>query len=97
MSRIKYYYDTEKCKYERVQTSVGDVVLNISGFLSLSFLFALVGSIIYFEAYPSPQVVVLEQEIGILEGNYNEMEKDLIQKRTFDSSKSGFLFLLRPI
>ncbi len=81
MSRIKYYYDTEKCKYERVQTSVGDVVLNILGFLSLSLIFAFVGAIIYFEAYPSPQVVILETEIGILGGKYDDMKKDLTQMK----------------
>ena len=36
MARIKYYYDTETCKYERVKTTTGDVVFNVLGILSLT-------------------------------------------------------------
>jgi hypothetical protein len=31
MARIKYYYDTETCKYERIKTSTGDLILNALG------------------------------------------------------------------
>ena len=77
MSRIKYYYDTEKCKYERVKTSVWDVVLNILGFVSLSFIFAIVGSVIYFEYFPSPQVVILESDKEELENKFVHVEDRL--------------------
>jgi hypothetical protein len=31
MARIKYYYDTETCKYERIKTTTTDMVLNALG------------------------------------------------------------------
>lgn len=75
MSRIKYYYDTEKCKYERVKTSIWDVVLNILGFLSLSFLFAIIGAFTYFEYFPSPQVVILEGDNARLTDDFAILSK----------------------
>ena len=77
MSRIKYYYDTEKCKYERVQTSVWDVLLNILGFLCLSFFFAILGSVAYFEYFPSPQVVILKDQNEDLQLKYEKFEERL--------------------
>ena len=34
MSKIKYYYDTETCKYERVKVKKSDVIINALGFTS---------------------------------------------------------------
>ena len=42
MARIKYYYDTETCKYERIKVSSWDVILNLLGFLSVSVIIAVV-------------------------------------------------------
>ncbi|HWA33682.1 MAG TPA: hypothetical protein VG737_06110 [Cyclobacteriaceae bacterium] len=40
MAKIKYYYDTESCKYIRVKTSTGDIVLNALGIISLTLSMA---------------------------------------------------------
>ena len=40
MARIKYYYDTETCKYERVKVKTSDVILNGLGILSLTVAMA---------------------------------------------------------
>lgn len=53
MARIKYYYDTEKCRYERVKVRFSEVILNILGFLSLAFLMALGLVLIYNKFFPS--------------------------------------------
>lgn len=66
MARIKYYYDTEKCKYERIETKIGDVILNILGFLSLVLLVSLVGIFLYPKFFPSLQLVAAEDENKVL-------------------------------
>ena len=40
MSKIKYYYDTETCKYERIKVKKRDVIINALGFLSLAIVLA---------------------------------------------------------
>ena len=50
MARIKYYYDTETCKYERIKTSTGDIILNTLGILSLTVAMA-VGLLILYSSY----------------------------------------------
>jgi hypothetical protein len=40
MARIKYYYDTETCKYERIKTKKTDIVLNALGIMSLTIIMA---------------------------------------------------------
>ncbi len=36
MAKIKYYYDTESCRYERIRVSSWDIILNLLGFLVVS-------------------------------------------------------------
>ena len=50
MARIKYYYDTETCKYERIKVSKWDILLNMLGFLTVSLLLA-VGLVFVFYKY----------------------------------------------
>lgn len=42
MARIKYYYDTETCRYERMRANVWELLFNILGFILLSFIFAFI-------------------------------------------------------
>ncbi len=79
MARIKYYYDTETCKYERIKVSKWDIFLNSLGIFTLSLILAvglLVISSTYFE---SPQVSLLKKENKELLMYYNDMEKDIQQ------------------
>ncbi|WP_109829921.1 M23 family metallopeptidase [Reichenbachiella versicolor] len=75
MARIKYYYDTESCKYERVKVSTWDIVLNALGFLSLSLILAVIIFYVYNINFKSPVVTQLEKE--------NE-EKDFYYKIFFE-------------
>ena len=62
MARIKYYYDTETCKYERVKISTWDVVLNLLGFLSVAFMLAIGIVLIYNIYFESPKEALLSKE-----------------------------------
>ena len=62
MARIKYYYDTESCRYERIKTSKLDVFLNSLAFLTLALMTAMglvYGYMAYFE---SPEEAQLRKE-----------------------------------
>ena len=77
MARIKYYYDTETCKYERIKTSTGDIVLNSLGIFSLTLAMAagiLLVSSSYFE---SPKELLLRNEVKELEFYYENLEHEV--------------------
>jgi len=62
MARIKYYYDTETCKYERVRVSKWDVFLNFLGFFAVSFILAIGILFIYSQYFESPKEAQLKKE-----------------------------------
>lgn len=77
MARIKYYYDTETCKYERIRVSTWDVVLNLLGFFTLAVIVAvgIVGSIFYF--YESPKEAMQRRENQSLRIKYEILEQEV--------------------
>lgn len=77
MARIKYYYDTETCKYERVRTRKSDVVLNALGFLSLTVMLAVGLLILYDNYFESPKELILKNEVRELEFYYDKLNKDV--------------------
>ncbi|MDQ2656877.1 MAG: M23 family metallopeptidase [Bacteroidota bacterium] len=79
MARIKYYYDTETCKYERVRTRKSDVVLNALGFLSLTVMMAVGLLILYDNYFESPRELILKNEVSELEFYYDKLNKDVEQ------------------
>jgi murein DD-endopeptidase MepM/ murein hydrolase activator NlpD len=77
MARIKYYYDTETCKYERVKTRTSDVVLNALGLLSLTVAMAVGLLILYSNYFESPKELILQNEVKELEFYYDKMTKEV--------------------
>ncbi|MFT6035266.1 MAG: hypothetical protein ACI9XJ_000836, partial [Marivirga sp.] len=76
MARIKYYYDTETCRYERVKVSKWDILLNLLGFLSVASILA-IGMWAIFNAYfDSPKEAQLKKENKELQFYYNMMESE---------------------
>ena len=77
MARIKYYYDTETCKYERIRISRWDMFLNSLGIFTLSLVLAVVILIVSSTYFESPQVSLLKKENKELLMYYDDMLKDL--------------------
>lgn len=77
MARIKYYYDTETCKYERIKTSTGDIVLNTLGILSLTMAMAVGLLLLYNNYFESPKELLLKNEVKEMEFYYQNMEQEL--------------------
>jgi murein DD-endopeptidase MepM/ murein hydrolase activator NlpD len=82
MAKIKYYYDTNTCKYERVVTKPGDVFVNILGFAVLSLLSALFLLGLYFKFFNSPKEAMLVEENKKLRTYY-----DIVNTQLGDASK----------
>ncbi|RJE74276.1 M23 family metallopeptidase [Reichenbachiella sp. MSK19-1] len=77
MARIKYYYDTESCKYERVKVSTWDIILNALGFLSLSVMLSVGMFIVYNKYFKSPVVAQLEKENEELAYYYERLQDEM--------------------
>ena len=77
MAKIKYYYDTESCRYERIKVSRWDIVLNSLGFLAVSFI---IGIGIYYvmdKNFVSPDELALEKENAELQFYYDLLQEDI--------------------
>jgi murein DD-endopeptidase MepM/ murein hydrolase activator NlpD len=77
MARIKYYYDTETCKYERVRTRSSDIVLNALGIVSLTVIMAIGLLYLYSSYFESPKELILKNEVKELEFYYDKLNKDV--------------------
>lgn len=77
MARIRYYYDTETCKYERIRTKKSDVVLNALGLFTLTFIMAVGLLVLYSNYFESPKELILKNEVKELEFYYDELNKEV--------------------
>lgn len=86
MARIKYYYDTESCKYERVKVSTWDIVLNSLGFLSFSLILAVGIFYTYNLYFQSPVEARLEKENEELKYYYELLQNEMVEASDMLSS-----------
>lgn len=77
MAKIKYYYDTETCKYERVRVKSQDVVLNFLGLTSFIFIMAVGLVLLYNKYFTSPNEVMLQNEVAELEYYYEDLQNEV--------------------
>jgi murein DD-endopeptidase MepM/ murein hydrolase activator NlpD len=77
MARIKYYYDTETCKYERVRTKKSDVVMNALGIVTLTLILAVGLMFLYSSYFESPKELILRNEVKELEFYYGQLNGDV--------------------
>ncbi len=79
MAKIKYYYDTVTCKYERVKTTTGDIIFNVLGIFSLSLALATGLLLLYSNYFESPKELILKNEVQELEYYYENLSKKIDQ------------------
>ena len=77
MARIKYYYDTETCKYERIKVSKWDIVLNMLGFLTVSLLLAVGLVFVFYKYFESPKEMLLRKENEELQFHYDVLDREI--------------------
>ncbi|MEL6536477.1 MAG: M23 family metallopeptidase [Bacteroidota bacterium] len=78
MARIKYYYDTESCKYERVKVSKWDITLNLLGFLAVALMFGVGFNFLFNYYFDSPEEARLKDQNARLEFYYEELNKEMV-------------------
>ena len=77
MAKIKYYYDTESCRYERIRVSSWDIILNLLGFFVVSSIIG-VGIFIAADHYfESPTKASLRKENEELQLYYELIRQDM--------------------
>ncbi|MCR9254251.1 MAG: M23 family metallopeptidase [bacterium] len=79
MARIKYYYDTESCRYERIKVSTWDIILNALGILALVAMFSIGIFFIYIEYVESPKEAMLRKANEELEFHNDLQGKEIAQ------------------
>lgn len=77
MARIKYYYDTESCRYERIRVSTWDIIWNSLGFLTLALLLATGIVFVYIKYFESPEEALLRKENEELKIYYDLLNKEV--------------------
>lgn len=77
MARIKYYYDTETCKYERVKTKTSDVVLNALGLLAMVAIMAVVLGYSFYSTFESPKELILKNEVTEMKFYHHQFDQQL--------------------
>lgn len=81
MAKIKYYYDTETCKYERVKTRTSDVIVNAMGIFMLTLILAYGIYTLFSTYFESPQVLILKNEIREMEYGYAQVQGEVNELR----------------
>ena len=77
MARIKYYYDTESCRYERIRVSSWDIIWNSLGFMTLALLLASGIVFIYIKYFESPEEAILRKENEELKMYYELQSQEM--------------------
>lgn len=79
MAKIKYYFDTETCRYERVKTKTSERIMNLSGFFILAFLLSLGIVPLYNNYFQTQEEALLRKENDELRLYYEMLSKEMKQ------------------
>jgi murein DD-endopeptidase MepM/ murein hydrolase activator NlpD len=77
MARIKYYYDTETCKYERVKTRTSDVIFNAMGIFFFTLVLAYGIYALFATYFESPKELMLKNEVQELKYYYSKLDQEV--------------------
>ncbi len=78
MARIKYTYDTDSCRYERVRRSGLDVLLNSLGYLASAVIIGLVIVLVYNFYFETELTRTLKKENEAMEKHYTSLKGELV-------------------
>ena len=77
MKKIKYYYNTNTLRYEKLETPLRVQLLRIFGFLAAALVTAALISYLAFQFIGSPKEKILQQQNKALKDNYYDMQDNL--------------------
>ncbi len=99
MKKIKYYYNTNTLRYEKLETPLRVKLLRIFGFVAAAFVTAALISFFAFQFIGSPKEKILQQQNNALRNNYANLQDELeslekqmkeLEKRDNDVYRSIF-------
>lgn len=104
MKKIKYYYNTNTLRYEKLETPLRIKILRIFGFIAAAFVTATFISLIAFKFVGSPNEKLLGMQNEMLKDNYrdlrervNDMEKQVAELEKRDNTVYRAIFEANPI
>lgn len=77
MKKIKYYYNTNTLRYEKLETPLRVKLLRVFGFVAAALVTAALISFVAFQFIGSPKERILEQQNKALRENYKELDEEL--------------------
>jgi murein DD-endopeptidase MepM/ murein hydrolase activator NlpD len=77
MKKIKYYYNTNTLRYEKLETPLRVKLLRIFGFLAAAFVTAALISYVAFQFIGSPKEKILQRQNANLRDKYEVLEDQL--------------------
>ena len=77
MKKIKYYYNTNTLRYEKLETPLRVRLLRVFGFIAAALVTAALISFVAFQFIGSPKEKILEQQNKALRENYKELDEEL--------------------
>lgn len=77
MKKVKYYYNTNTLRYEKLETPLRVKLLRVFGFIAAALVTAALISYVAFQFIGSPKEKLLAQQNKGLRDNYRELENDL--------------------
>lgn len=81
MKKVKYYYNKQSLRFERVEQSLGSRLLKLFGFLSTSFIFAMCLVYVLYHYLDSPKEKILKRENTNLRSVNKENQAEILQMR----------------
>jgi murein DD-endopeptidase MepM/ murein hydrolase activator NlpD len=104
MKKIKYYYNTNTLRYEKLETPLRVKLLRVLGFLSASIVTAIIIVSIAYRLFPSTKEKMLMSQNEALLQNYlaldertKELQQQLTQLETRDNEVYRAIFEANPI
>ncbi len=77
MKKIKYYYNTNTLRYEKLETPLRVKLLRVFGFIAAALVTAALISYVAFQFVGSPKEKILAQQNAALKDNYNVLETEV--------------------
>lgn len=104
MKKIKYYYNTNTLRYEKLETPLRVKLLRIFGFVAAAFMTAALISFFAFQFIGSPKEKILQQQNNALKNNYatlrdemESLEKQMRELEKRDNDVYRAIFEAAPI
>lgn len=104
MKKIKYYYNTNTLRYEKLETPLRVKLLRVLGFLSASIVTAIIIVSIAYRIFPSTKEKILRQQNEALLQNFlaldeetKKLQQQLVQLEKKDNEVYRAIFEANPI